>query len=311
MGTKLARNVGRAYIGVLIALVIALIIGGLWYLGKDKQEATTNELAVVIQTTLETADTDEDGLKDWEEALWKTDPKNTDTDGDGTTDGEEVRLSRDPIKPGPKDQIEKPALEESPKVAAKMPETTLDTIAQQFLKNYDTLRNPSVPETIKSGIGGVLVEDIEKQTQIKQYSVADIHIAKSPAIESELRSYGQAVGTILLTNRYFDQIDEPTLLRNLLQTKSAADLKKVTDRAAVYKKISDELLALTVPQNESAISIHLAILNAHYGMYQAVDGMSGALSDPLAAMISLQRGSYYQNQIVSIYNTMIEVKNRS
>ena len=37
------------------------------------------------------ADTDEDGLADWEEALWQTDPKNPDSDGDGILDGAETR----------------------------------------------------------------------------------------------------------------------------------------------------------------------------------------------------------------------------
>ena len=42
-------------------------------------------------------DTDNDGLKDWEEILWKTDPNNPDTDGDKTTDGEEIKLNRNLI----------------------------------------------------------------------------------------------------------------------------------------------------------------------------------------------------------------------
>ncbi len=39
-------------------------------------------------------DTDQDGLKDWEEVLWKTDPNNPDTDGDGITDYEEAKIAQ-------------------------------------------------------------------------------------------------------------------------------------------------------------------------------------------------------------------------
>jgi hypothetical protein len=37
-------------------------------------------------------DDDNDGLKDVEEEIWGTDPKNPDTDGDGLTDGDEVKV---------------------------------------------------------------------------------------------------------------------------------------------------------------------------------------------------------------------------
>ncbi len=37
-------------------------------------------------------DTDGDGLRDWEESLWETDPALSDTDGDGVSDAEEVRV---------------------------------------------------------------------------------------------------------------------------------------------------------------------------------------------------------------------------
>jgi len=42
-------------------------------------------------------DSDNDGLKDWQEALWQTDRFNADSDGDGTIDGQEVELGRDPL----------------------------------------------------------------------------------------------------------------------------------------------------------------------------------------------------------------------
>mgnify|MGYP003394785642 CR=1 FL=1 len=40
-------------------------------------------------------DTDKDGLQDWEEALWKTDPNNPDSDGDGIKDGDEAQENAD------------------------------------------------------------------------------------------------------------------------------------------------------------------------------------------------------------------------
>jgi len=44
------------------------------------------------------ADTDQDGLTDEEEKIWKTNPAVADTDGDGYADGLEVANSYDPLK---------------------------------------------------------------------------------------------------------------------------------------------------------------------------------------------------------------------
>ena len=43
-------------------------------------------------------DSDGDGLKDWEEALWGTDPNNPDTDGDGILDGAEIQQKREALQ---------------------------------------------------------------------------------------------------------------------------------------------------------------------------------------------------------------------
>ncbi len=57
----------------------------------------------VIKNKILEKDTDNDNLKDWEEALWKTDPRVADTDGDGTNDGAEIKSQRNPLVAGPND----------------------------------------------------------------------------------------------------------------------------------------------------------------------------------------------------------------
>ena len=51
------------------------------------------------------ADPDNDGLKNWEEKIHKTDPRNPDTDGDGYLDGEEAASGYDPTIPAPGDAL--------------------------------------------------------------------------------------------------------------------------------------------------------------------------------------------------------------
>lgn len=63
-------------------------------------------------TTLENQeekDSDGDGLYDWQEVLYRTDPEDKDSDGDGVSDGDEVKRGMDPndFGAGKKDSIEK------------------------------------------------------------------------------------------------------------------------------------------------------------------------------------------------------------
>jgi len=72
---------------------------------KTGQKETISQKGGLTQITEAQLDSDNDGLKDWEEKLWGTDPNNPDTDGDGVKDGEELKQGRDPLKPGPDDKL--------------------------------------------------------------------------------------------------------------------------------------------------------------------------------------------------------------
>ena len=99
---------------ILFFLIFILLIFAGWfyfsgYKNKQAQDIAEKEkspLAVVTdQTNQLDKDSDADGLKDWEELLWKTDPNKADTDSDGTNDNEEITLNRNPLKAGPDDKI--------------------------------------------------------------------------------------------------------------------------------------------------------------------------------------------------------------
>ncbi|MBU6370732.1 MAG: hypothetical protein KGH93_00905 [Patescibacteria group bacterium] len=87
---KFVTALGIAAFLILAAWGISLIKPGT----PHAKIVTINNPASSIQV-----DTDTDGLPDWEEALYGTDPHNPDTAGDGMTDGEKIQESRDPTLP--------------------------------------------------------------------------------------------------------------------------------------------------------------------------------------------------------------------
>jgi hypothetical protein len=77
----------------------ALLVAYVSYDRKEPAHISLSEQGSVLP------DTDQDGIKDWEELLRGTDVHDPDTDGDGSLDGAETAVSRDPLKPGPDDAV--------------------------------------------------------------------------------------------------------------------------------------------------------------------------------------------------------------
>ncbi len=92
----------------IIPLAIVFAIGLILFIGAfaKKDAFSTYNLWGAKQTIVESQnlDTDNDGLKDWEEELYKTDKLNPDTDNDGYLDGEEINSGNNPLIKAPGDE---------------------------------------------------------------------------------------------------------------------------------------------------------------------------------------------------------------
>src|SRR3989344_1761050 len=90
----------KKFLVTLGSLFLFALAGWFWFSYRPHYEAPRpSETAMALETQKEALakDSDNDGLKDWEEVLWKTDTHQADTDGDGTNDKDEVAASRNPL----------------------------------------------------------------------------------------------------------------------------------------------------------------------------------------------------------------------
>jgi hypothetical protein len=92
-------------ITILVALILA--IGLILFVGIYSKKGALSRINFWggRESTIEPLDSDNDGLEDWEEDLYKTDPNNPDTDGDGHLDGEEINSGHNPLIRGPNDKL--------------------------------------------------------------------------------------------------------------------------------------------------------------------------------------------------------------
>lgn len=140
-----------------IFIVLALAVAAYIFFTRKPRDSREFELAQnaarLRQIEALKRDSDADGLRDWEEAIFHTDPQTADTDADGTADGEEVRQARDPLKPNTAKNLADPndmAATSTPLAAvlqADAPDTTnLTQIIAQSLGQQLIARRLTDPE---------------------------------------------------------------------------------------------------------------------------------------------------------------------
>ncbi len=230
-------------------------------------------------------DSDSDGLKDWEESLWKTDPKNPDTDSDGTPDGEEVKTGRNPSVAGPNDIFEKPTIRQN----ASSTESTrvTDRFSQEFFLRYleekraagGTL-GPAEQQKIIEG----LIEGKNLTPEYRLHTSTELRLIEGGGAGT-LKKYGDDMGVALIRNiKNSEDIIE--ILDRVITKNDPEELKKIADYAESFEAIIKESILVSVPKE--AVIIQLDILNSYERIYENLKGMSALYNDPILALAHIK-----------------------
>ncbi len=256
-------------------------------------------------------DTDKDGLKDWEEMLWKTNLSSADTDGDGTPDGEEIKLGRDPLAKGPGDQFKK--LEELGKnTESEELKTLTGQLAGEFAVKYFaekmTRGNMTISETTKANIAGSLVSSIEKAAAAYNggFEEKDLDISET----ADSKKYLNELGTLMSKNFKNIKGSELDILSAMLNDENFARAKELEPYLTAYQKTAGTLKKMPVPKSYAAL--HLEALNIMQNTASAVENMKGVAGDPARALIGLR---IYIKEVVRsqifLKNLKAQIKNDS
>ncbi len=293
--------------GAVLVVVGAII--GVAFIALQKSGTTVvennSELVVesYIASEIASLDSDGDGLKDWEESLWGTDPNNRDSDGDETPDGEEVDTGRDPTVPAPGD--ERSEVEKLAKETYREELSDTDRFAQDFFERYLELKE-------RNALGGaeedaLVAEFIKKSEEglvIDVYSSSDLNVvSKTPEVVTEYSS------KVLSVFESFSVIPENELviLSNALESGEEEDFAKLDDVISIYKTATQNLANISIPND--AISVHVSLLNGFNSMTELLTYMRGVNTDPIKAIASVNSFTIVENDIrKSIENFSIYIK---
>src|SRR3989344_835536 len=227
--------------------IVTAIVG--WRGGGETQREAQDDVAVVDRSiTITETDTYGDGLKDWEEALWQTDPRNPDSDGDGIPDGEAIYSSR--------------RLAESTDGTAPSGDATSGTdvtnltgtekFSRSLLSRLLLFQGAGISVTdpsVLSSLVSSLSEMFGAQGK-NQYGRADITVVA--VTDAAVRAYGNKMAAAIETAGG----DVP----ESFATSGTSNTAEITLLAEAQELTLQQFLGASVPEN--AVVVHLALVNA-------------------------------------------------
>ncbi|MDD5068037.1 MAG: hypothetical protein PHS53_01555 [Candidatus Pacebacteria bacterium] len=295
---------------IIILLVIAiLVVGGAFFFKNfdwtkirnpfaSKTETQNQNLQVLAENEIN-KDSDQDGLKDWEEKLWKTDPSSSDTDKDGTSDGEEVKEGRDPKLAGPNDKISKDAAIQ--KIIQSSETENLnptEKLSREFLAQY-LGTNPSggtLTDAEKNALIGNLTAESITPFTYKRHSASELKVLPDGSAET-IRAYGNILGKIIVLNTKIKLESETTILQSALAGEDKEKLKELDPIIARYTTIVSQGMKISVPP--TAAELHIHFMNALTDLAESASRMKVVFEDPLTTLKSLSAYSEAETELTT------------
>lgn len=248
-----------------------------------------NSLVAINNTVREqlVKDSDNDGLADWEESLWKTDPNNPDSDGDRTNDGEEVLAGRDPILAGPNDSMVPVAGTAASNTNTEELNET-QKLGRRLFAEYaeKKQRGESFTEDDITSLLMPLAGSISPTKSAAQYTAADLTLGKTDTIAA-FRRYGNEFGAIERRHSSPGAINELDALATFATTQNPDALKVLEVQSARYQNFAKEAIKMEVPP--SVAVLHIDLLNTFSEYAHVLASVQAIENDPFGALLALQK----------------------
>lgn len=244
---------------VLVVLVVALIGAVSFVFLKETEktgrigEDTSNRER---ETLLALLDSDGDGLKDWEEAIYATDPKNQDTDGDGTKDGDEIVENRDPLIFGPNDvlrtsvrNVSAYALLEKISDGGNMTEALFQQILQA--KGTGAFLDAKNAKNISSELISSLKQAQGNETPFSEHSISDseIIISEDESDASIKNYFNSVVESYENAGAFSIKDDETAIVAVAIQKKDKKILEMLSEHIGATEKLIQFIKETPVPRS--------------------------------------------------------------
>jgi len=259
----------------------------------EKQEGLTygNE----ILGNLVNKDTDLDGVLDWEESLWGTDPTKKDTDGDGTEDDVEIE---DLKKEAGQSESLKLSLGQG---AENLTET--DKFSRELFTTIVTLnQNGQIDQATVDKLSESVFNQIQNSIQKKVFLISDLKLINNDNKQA-IQKYSDALNNIY--TKYPIEKGMVSILQKLIADEENTDLESELNPIINQEnKIISELVKMSVPQPLSLL--HLNLINTSQKLIENIYDMRFFHTDVILAMSAMSQYEENSTALDSAANKLAE-----
>lgn len=286
------------------ALLAVMFITGAYILARGIESPTAAQASTETELlkAIASKDSDNDGLPDWEEALYGTDAHNADSFNLGMTDGEAV--AKGLIVPKAIANIQS-----ATSTSATGNGTLTSAFAQDFFTLYVAAKQANGGTELTDEQTNVLVNQALNQlsrttpTTTGVKTITDVQVSGTGP--EALRSFAIEAEKVFQKNMSTVAVNEIQDLQDAVQNNDIEALTRLAGTAQIYKNYAAGLLALPVPQELAKDD--LALINAMLVRSEADDDFTRVNTDPLTTMLALQQFSQTESTFWDVFSNISAV----
>ncbi|MCB9808810.1 hypothetical protein H6776_00225 [Candidatus Nomurabacteria bacterium] len=292
-----SKRFGLTILGLFVGVIFVLVVMALVQRKKNQpldttpqQGLLTGQDAVENFQKLQKQDSDNDGVLDWEEALWGTNPLLADTDGDGISDFDEIEEVKVAINAA---NTESDAEIGEGQENSSEELTKIDLISRDLYSTIAVLDQQGALEENEDQVTELFQESIVRAFDYDLFSIGDIILTSQSAetVSQYLSDMKDITGMYLL-----DENDFIFIANDSTKTTKSEEAFAVLDK---YEEFLKSLLEVSVPVEYQ--KDHLNIVNSVAALRFALETILYSDQDPMTGLSALLQ----LEDIINFYVTAV------
>lgn len=284
----------KRFMKIMIACLVLFV--GLFVFfriaAKEKFTAQNEKNAMMLETgkltinQLTQKDSDNDGIPDWEEALWGTD-KNNPTTFNGISDATYIDNKKKELGTGqtPSDE--------------NLTET--DKFSREFFTAFMSMKESGqVDNNTINNFSTALGQKIVDSTLIDGYTEKNMKVSQNNSLSNQNKYYA-AMKKLFESYKSAGIGDELDIVSNDLSIYSSlgtgTQSKELQTIADAYQEFASKSMNISVPENLA--QYHLRIANSANNTGISVRNMAKTIADPVVGLSGLSQYQKYSGELVS------------
>ncbi|NTV44306.1 MAG: hypothetical protein HGA67_01245 [Candidatus Yonathbacteria bacterium] len=229
------------------------------------------------------ADTDGDGLKNWEEALWGTNIGVADTDGDGTSDSLELTERRNPLVSTLNDTLSAYPMTPSMQSVETGYANRTNSVSQAFLSHLYAMGASGEASGKATVLNDIIANEARQNKLENTYTEEDIITV--PTTKDSLRTYGNTYGAIVTGYIAMGGPYELNIINDSIKSSDFSQLSQLDRFIPYYTDAVGKLRAIPAP--ESLKKEHLDLVNNTEKLTRSFKMIQQLSEDPVIALIGI------------------------